>query len=62
MGVSEMTLATEQLVTADKGQDSVEMLRRILSKEQHREITYSEASEVGESLIKFYEILAGAVD
>ena len=42
--------------------DAVEQLRQILTKEQHREITYSEASEVGESLIKFYEILAGAVD
>lgn len=42
--------------------DAVEQLRQILTEEQHREITYSEASEVGESLIKFYEILAGAVD
>lgn len=38
--------------------DKVEALRAILEREQSRPVTYEEASEVGESLITFFEVLA----
>ncbi len=40
-----------------KQQASVEELRIILSKEQDREIIYSEAKEISLDLIDFYELL-----
>lgn len=41
--------------------DSVEALRQILETKQQRSVTYTEAIEVGESLINFFEVLAEAV-
>ncbi len=41
----------------DEG-DRVETLRLILEREQRKPVTYSEALEVAESLICFFEILA----
>ena len=38
-------------------QASVEELRLILSKEQDREVIYSEAKEISLDLIDFYELL-----
>ena len=38
--------------------DRIERLRAILEQEQGRSVLYSEALEVGESLISFYEVLA----
>lgn len=38
--------------------DSVESLQHILQRQQHRQIIYKEAREVGESLITFFEALA----
>jgi hypothetical protein len=38
--------------------DQVENLRIILEQKQKREITSSEAAEVGQSLIDFFELLA----
>ena len=48
--------STETLST-----DSIEVLRKILETKQKRSISYDEALEVGESLINFFEVLAGAV-
>ena len=42
-------------------EDRIESLRKILEAEQHRRITYNEASEVGESLIAFFGVLAEGV-
>lgn len=56
-----MTKAAQELVAAGEVPDNVEILRQILYKQQHREVTYEEAAEVGESLISFYEVLAGAI-
>ena len=39
-------------------QDNVELLRRILTREQNREVAYDEALEIGDDLIAFYKILA----
>ena len=41
-------------------EDSIEMLRKILETKQQRPISRNEATEVGESLISFYEVLAEA--
>ena len=38
--------------------DRIESLRIILEREQHRSVTYSEAAEIGESLIDFFVVLA----
>ena len=38
--------------------DNVEVLRQILAKQERREVGYSEAQEIGASLIEFYQILA----
>lgn len=38
--------------------DRIEDLRRILKEEQDRQISYSEANEVGESLLSFFQVLA----
>lgn len=40
--------------------DSIEHLRRILELKLGRDVSRDEAEEVGDSLITFYEILAGA--
>ena len=45
-----------------KANDSVELLRCILEKEQCRPVQYGEAREVGDSLVTFYELLAGQPD
>jgi hypothetical protein len=42
----------------DSDTDSVEALRQILIKQERREVGYSEAQEIGVSLIEFYQILA----
>ena len=44
------------------GTQLIESLRDILTSKQERAVTYSEAEEVGESLIKFFELLAGDPD
>lgn len=38
--------------------DKVETLRRILGRQQSRDISYEEARDIGESLICFFEVLA----
>ncbi len=38
--------------------ERIELLRVILEREQGRPVAYPEASEVAESLIAFYEVLA----
>lgn len=41
----------------------VESLRLILEREQGREISHSEALEIGETFVRFFEVLAeGGVD
>jgi len=37
--------------------DNIESLRCILESQQSRAVTYEEASDIGDSLIAFYEIL-----
>lgn len=49
-------------VITQQTEDRVELLRRILEREQKDEITYTEASEIGDSLIRFFEILAENTD
>jgi len=46
---------------ADVAPDNMELLRQILSSEQNRDVSYEEATEIGESLITFFEALAGAI-
>ena len=38
--------------------DSTEALRRIIAKQEQREVGYDEAREIGASLIEFYQVLA----
>jgi hypothetical protein len=38
--------------------DQIENLRDILRRQQRREVTPDEATEIGESLIDFFELLA----
>lgn len=38
---------------------NLEALRQILSAEQNRDVTYKEATDIGQSLIDFFNILAG---
>lgn len=38
--------------------ERIESLRLILEKEQHRNVTYDEALEVGRSLVRFFKALA----
>lgn len=47
----------ENIITYQE-EDRVEQLKRILEREQKSDITYTEASEIGASLIHFFEILA----
>lgn len=42
--------------------DQFEHLRLILESEQQRAVTYSEAVEVGDSLLSFFQILAEDAD
>jgi hypothetical protein len=42
--------------------DRSELLRQILATQQHREIAYKEAREVGDTLLEFYEVLAEVVN
>lgn len=44
--------------TQSSESERIERLRVILEQEQGRPVPYSEALEVGESLISFYEVLA----
>lgn len=37
---------------------SIELLRQILTNEQHREVVYDEALSIGESLIEFFQVLS----
>ena len=39
---------------------NLEALRQILSVEQNRDVKYEEATDIGQSLIDFFNILAGA--
>jgi len=39
--------------------ERVEALRLILEREQCRPVSYAEAAEIGESLMRFFEVLAG---
>lgn len=48
-------------VDAKQGQDRIELLRKILEKQQGY-ATYEEAREVGDALIEFYQILAEDTD
>lgn len=50
-----------QPVETEGDNRQIEALRLILSFEQSRDVSYEEAVEIGESLVTFYEALAGAV-
>ena len=41
--------------------DRVEELRQILARQEQREVGYSEAQEIGTSLVEFYQLLAEEV-
>lgn len=49
--------ATEQISDAAVA-GSIEELRLILARQQHREVGHDEAREVAHSLIEFYRVLA----
>ena len=42
--------------------DTIEILRCILEREQCRPVQYGEAREIGDTLVTFYELLAGQPD
>lgn len=44
---------------APEESNSVERLRQILSTEQGRDVSRAEAASIGESLLDFFEVLAG---
>ena len=50
----------EQTIQQPVETEYIESLRRILSTQQHRDVPYDEASEIGYSLITFYQLLAEA--
>lgn len=50
----------ENAETADR--DPVAELRNILSAQQQRGVGYEEASEIGMSLVEFYETLAEEIE
>ena len=58
MRVSEMTTTIGLVTIAGETQNNIEMLRRILTEEQQREVPYEEAFEVGDALLNFFEALA----
>ncbi len=58
---SEITKNASLENNSESNSDSVEQLRRILSRQQQRLVNYDEAQEVGNSLIDFYQILAEEV-
>jgi hypothetical protein len=51
-------IGTQLPGTDESDADKVEVLRQILIKQELREVGYSEAQEIGVSLIEFYQILA----
>ena len=61
-----MTLLTTEIAKVEsvpsQDADNIEVLRRILAKEQCRDVTYDEAQAIGESLVEFYRVLAEEVD
>ncbi len=42
--------------------DGIEVLRMILERQQARDVTYEEATEIGQSLITFFEVLGEGSD
>ncbi len=58
---SEITKNASLENNSESNGDSVELLRRILSRQQQRPVNYDEAQEVGNSLIDFYQLLAEEV-
>lgn len=59
-----MLLAKQGLVETKTDQprtNSIEVLQQILIEQGQREIAYSEAKEIGDSLIEFYQTLAEEV-
>jgi hypothetical protein len=40
-----------------KARDHVEVLRSILTAQQRRDVSYHEAQDIGDSLIRFFEVL-----
>ena len=48
------------MATSAESPESIETLRQLLCRQQAREVSYDEASEVGHSLVTFYELLAEA--
>jgi len=61
MKVLQKNKMNQESIANSETLDDFEVLRQILSHEQHREITYDEASDIGESLIEFFKLLAGVV-
>lgn len=45
-------------VQPSQATDKVEALRQIIAKQEHREVGYDEAREIGDTLIEFYQVLA----
>ena len=56
-----MLTVNQNQVTEDVTADSIEVLRQILSKQQHRPVDYGEAQEIGDSLIEFYKLLVEVI-
>lgn len=53
----------ETLILGDSEPDlsGIELLQQILIKQQHRQVTYEEARDIGDSLIEFFQVLAEEV-
>ncbi len=51
------TFLTESTCNAETSA-SINILRQILSAEQNRDVTYEEATDIGQSLVDFFQILA----
>lgn len=56
--MTRQTVRESNFPPSDGAEDSIELLRGILASQQQRPVAYSEAQEVGNSLVEFYELLA----
>jgi hypothetical protein len=59
-GIKNFDLITRSpdAVAIDQNDGAIQALRQILESEQQRPVTLSEAQEIGEDLLAFYEALA----
>lgn len=56
--MTRQTVRESNFPPSGEAEDSIERLRGILASQQQRPVAYSEAQEVGNSLVEFYELLA----